>query len=1134
MRLNRLDLTRYGRFSDAQIVLPAPVGDTADVTLIYGANEAGKSTAFTAYLELLFGMKPRNHPYDFRFKRSDLMIGAELTLPQKGTMTLQRNSKAAQSLLDDQGRPVDEAILTGALHGLGRDDYVERFSLDDEGLRQGGARIAGAQGDLGQLLHAGVSGLTSMANTLDAMTKRADEFHKKAGRNTALKLGKDRLTQIAQELRAARLTPEREQTLAAANHKAKAEYEMAAAALRTAGMRTAAAQAAQVWYDLSQEMTKSDADLAAFPAGPNLPKDAAAQIARLVTTISEKTARIAEAEDKIADLLEVIATNPIDPLAATIADELAQLDQIMIDGASLMARATTATSDLGKRTHDRDGLHDQIGQILNGLSLGDVAPASLCLAARDLEDLGQAAQAVLSAQTAMYEAEKSVTSAKAQHGDAPAAPQDLTQLQAAFDAWQSVSDISVAQNTLTTETARLATATAGLPATWATLVAAGLPARETLLELARNLVASAADLAAANTALATAEATCVMAKALCDAAEAEPAAIDAATTGQTRRARDASWVAHRADMSPQTADRFEALMQGHDDAHASFADGAEARQQLATARRDAAAAKAARDIAQARVAEKSDQHDALMAGAAQSAIALGLAPDTHATAFAERFAALMHAAEIAAQLENAKAVFAAQSDRLKTATQHLGDAATAVGITCAPRDVPNHARAALTLQDSVRQTWNKWNDGTVHIAVLSENVAGATASHAAARQHLGTLTAALPLPDRTANAIIAALPHLRNLHLLERERIKLDERIGALERAVAELDASAARITAIMGGEGDADATSLSVIASARSRAATGERAVSVYQDAKRQHDKEDAVRKAAVVAVAEAKAMIAVIFDGQGAQDMPALARCAQLCARDDLRAARMTHDTARQNARAGVDADLFDAELAMLPDVTHIAEVLRDMDDAGHARDDARAVVIEAQRLYDAAYGATDLSDLATEQATIREELRAGARQAAVARLGVLAAKGALRRLASERRTTMLRDVEEAFVAITAPAYQSVEVWDQFEGEKLAGVQPDGNRVPVEMMSTGTMGQLYFALRVAGYRSFARDLGPLPMVLDDIMETFDDTRAKAALHLCADIGRSGQAIIFTHHAHLVDLARDTIDGVSIVAMPS
>ena len=221
MRLNRLDLTRYGRFKDAQITMPLPRADASDVTIIYGPNEAGKSTAFSAYLELLFGMKTRDHPYEFQFKRSDLLVGAEFAIPDRGTMVLQRNSKRTQSLLDHQDRPIDETILSAALHGLSRDDYVERFSLNDDGLREGGARIANAQGDLGQLLHAGVSGLTTITTTLEQMTANADRFHKKSGRGTELKVAKDRLTEISQQLRASRLTPEKERTLAKAKDDAK-------------------------------------------------------------------------------------------------------------------------------------------------------------------------------------------------------------------------------------------------------------------------------------------------------------------------------------------------------------------------------------------------------------------------------------------------------------------------------------------------------------------------------------------------------------------------------------------------------------------------------------------------------------------------------------------------------------------------------------------------------------------------------------------------------------------------------------------------------------------------------------------------------------------------------------------------
>lgn len=148
------------------------------------------------------------------------------------------------------------------------------------------------------------------------------------------------------------------------------------------------------------------------------------------------------------------------------------------------------------------------------------------------------------------------------------------------------------------------------------------------------------------------------------------------------------------------------------------------------------------------------------------------------------------------------------------------------------------------------------------------------------------------------------------------------------------------------------------------------------------------------------------------------------------------------------------------------------------------ARDAQREADRLHREAFEDADSSDLASEQATLLEELRSGARNAAVARLGVMAARGALRRLAAERRSSMLHDVEDAFVSMTTPAWTGVDVWSQAEGEKLVGVQPDGKTVPVEQMSTGTMGQLYFSLRLAGYRSFAREPGPLSMILDDIME--------------------------------------------------
>jgi uncharacterized protein YhaN len=55
-----------------------------------------------------------------------------------------------------------------------------------------------------------------------------------------------------------------------------------------------------------------------------------------------------------------------------------------------------------------------------------------------------------------------------------------------------------------------------------------------------------------------------------------------------------------------------------------------------------------------------------------------------------------------------------------------------------------------------------------------------------------------------------------------------------------------------------------------------------------------------------------------------------------------------------------------------------------------------------------------------------------------------------------------------------------------------------------------------------------PMPLILDDLLITFDDTRARALLPVLADLARRTQILLFTHHAHLVELCRDTLGSGS------
>ncbi len=1133
MRLNRLDLIRYGRFDGAEIVLPRPTDGNPDVTVIYGPNESGKSTAFNGFLELLFGMKSGTHPYAFKFDRSDLLVGAELDIPGRGATVLRRNGKCTQSLLDHQDRPVEETILSSALHGLGEDDYVERFSLNDKGLREGGERIAGAKGDLGQLLHAGVSGLTNMAETLEAMTARAEQFHKKGGRSTELKTGKDRLKEISDALKKARLTPDKEKSLRKDRDDARKAFEEADAQLVRARNRQAAGKAAQTWYEQTEKVSKIDETLADYPAGPDLKKGMLGDVAALVTTIAERTDSIAETDQRIVRHEQVIAANEADPVAEDLAAQILKLEQTKIEDASLISRADTARSDLEKRTGERDELANQMDQIKARLEVTNEPLLSLVLANEDLETLGNAAQACETTEDKLNAALDILETAREQLGDEPAKPQDLSQLQDAFDAWQAVADISGAEQTLEREKSQLLKTVSELPASWPKLIENGLPARETIDDTTRNWSDISSSIATATEDLETREAEYIAARAKREADEGEPSSIDAAATEETRRLRDTAWQSHRSTLSDETADRFEEAMYADDGAHKNYLMGTEARKQLASSRTLEATAKASRETAKNKLAKLTEKREDLSKRIASITTALGLSSDTSPAAFAGRLSDLSTAADIAADVANAEKTLEGLAKRRNAAFEVLSAAAQLAEINVNDGKLSERVSKKLMLQDNVREAWEKWRRGAQRLTEHEKAVAQAEENRKKALTRLETLTAALPLPDRSATGIRTALPHLRTLQQLHREHESLARRVEALERAVTTLAKSVARLAELLEESFDPKDDPLPIIDRARKRVSKAENADRLRKENEELLTEENQGRARAFNKRDEAQNKLKKLFEGQGGEDLPPTERAEHLAERDELRQARANADQLRNEARSGVDHTLFEEEQARLPNATREAELQQELDDSQTVRDAARDQSNEKKRLYDEAYNAADNSALITEQATILEELRSSARQAAVAKLGVLAARGALRGLAAERRSTMLKDVEKAFVTITDNEWEKVDVWGEIEGEKLVGIKPGTDPVPVEKMSTGTMGQLYFALRLAGYRSFARDPGPLPMVLDDIMETFDDTRASAALNLCAEIGRSGQAIIFTHHEHLVELARKSIPGVSVVEMP-
>ncbi|HEU4535446.1 MAG TPA: AAA family ATPase, partial [Polyangiaceae bacterium] len=148
MRFLSLDLLRFGPFADRRLDLAEPA---PGLHVLYGPNEAGKSTTLRAIVGFLFGI-PETTPDAHTHKMADLRVGARLALPSGERLALVRRKGRVSTLADAEGKPVDEAVLRGALGGLSRETFEAMFGLDHEGLRLGGDELLRAEGKVGESL----------------------------------------------------------------------------------------------------------------------------------------------------------------------------------------------------------------------------------------------------------------------------------------------------------------------------------------------------------------------------------------------------------------------------------------------------------------------------------------------------------------------------------------------------------------------------------------------------------------------------------------------------------------------------------------------------------------------------------------------------------------------------------------------------------------------------------------------------------------------------------------------------------------------------------------------------------------------------------------------------------------------
>ena len=80
------------------------------------------------------------------------------------------------------------------------------------------------------------------------------------------------------------------------------------------------------------------------------------------------------------------------------------------------------------------------------------------------------------------------------------------------------------------------------------------------------------------------------------------------------------------------------------------------------------------------------------------------------------------------------------------------------------------------------------------------------------------------------------------------------------------------------------------------------------------------------------------------------------------------------------------------------------------------------------------------------------------------------------------------------------------------------------MEGMSGGSRDQLYLALRLAAMDRYLEEHEPIPLILDDLLMTFDNERTKSIIPQLIKLAKRTQIFLFTHHEHLVELCHETV----------
>jgi uncharacterized protein YhaN len=1147
VRLTRLGLTCYGHFDARTLELDPRPGC---INLIVAPNGAGKSVLRQAVSEMLFGIHTQT-PMGFAFPYPKMRLRAEAERDGVRFGFIRRKGDL-NTLTDLQERPADAALLARLPRKDDRKRLERLFMLDSAQLRAGGRALMQSDGDLADALLSGAGELGSARALAADLAARRDGAAPTRKRATApfyeacqqwVQAGQ-MLMDDAVIVRPAQITAREAQRAAAVAARAEANRAAAAAA-------AALSRLERIRRTRRPLQTLDDAArwLAANPDAPVLPPGTAAALDAAQEAVKRTATASDTARDQHQALLRALdALGPPDPAL----DHAAAIDALTLESgiaAQSHADRPKVMAQLSDSHARLAALLQKLGRPADPAAAGDaIRPEAEIIAARGLIQAAAQVEADLaSAANAAATLRQSIADAQEEQASLPAAAQTerLKALLATASADGDPARQAEAAQTACQAAQTAVTAALARVPRWtgdaAALLALTVPPEAELTRLDEARRASAAQLAKAREAHAEAEAGIATLRGRLEVLLGGGSLPDAAAVAAARAHRDRGWRLIEARLAgrPGAEDDYDggaplplAYARAVAAADAVADRRAEETERLAAAanlQRDIRHAGTALDAAASRLADARASDAQVLRAWAGAAAQLGLA-EACSLAEARAFLLARDAAigavaardQAAAQHQQLLVRHAAWAAQLAEASGH--EAASLPLLLTLVRSQVAQADRAEARRESLAKTLRTEQR---KLAAAEAALAKCTAQQAAWADQWRHRLAAMGRPaDETPAATAAVLDALVALQSEAAAADTLKIRIAEMTEQLAAFERQAGAIATELGLAGH-DAAALAQTLTARLKQARAQAAQ--RQTLQNQVGPALARLQAADRSVTEAKAALSAAITAAGATDLDAARQ----------RVAHAAERTAREAGRAEALAQLRDDG-----DGLDVA-ALRD-EAAGLSADDIAAAIkaaedaaSEAQRRAQEAAALTERIEAELNSLTARNGAADAAllRQAAAARLSRVLEEALVQHAAATMLEHALKRVEaeggsnaklarigSVFAELTGGAYERVSPAEadkqSDEHGRLQAHERGGSPKHISQLSEGTRDQLYLALRIVAIEDHAASAAPLPFVADDILQTFDDTRALAALHALLALSAHTQIIVLTHHPHLAALA--------------